>query len=207
MGAPSPRRVRMTGRLFASALRMRAALHVMIAAVRSIAPKAEVPASSPGIAGSWGGVPAGWPRRPHQSIPLLPSGPGGIFDLASRGTDGATIRRGPLAWPCDLRHGCLCANHETGGERGIRTPEARFRRLHTFQACSFNHSDTSPCLPDRGRTGPQILAVAGPYHKLNLPAAVAETGRGTISAQTEPVARCLISFSPASGARSVLPNS
>ena len=31
-----------------------------------------------------------------------------------------------------------------GGERGIRTPEARFRRLHTFQACSFNHSDTSP---------------------------------------------------------------
>lgn len=97
--------------------------------------------------------------------------------------------------------------HLSGGERGIRTPEARFRRLHTFQACSFNHSDTSPCLPDRGRTGPQILAVAGPYHKLNLPAAVAETGHGTISAQTEPVARCLISFSPASGARSVLPNS
>ena|GEM_PF-2065632 len=32
----------------------------------------------------------------------------------------------------------------SGGERGIRTPEARFRRLHTFQACSFNHSDTSP---------------------------------------------------------------
>ncbi len=34
--------------------------------------------------------------------------------------------------------------HLSGGERGIRTPEARFRRLHTFQACSFNHSDTSP---------------------------------------------------------------
>lgn len=34
----------------------------------------------------------------------------------------------------------------SGGERGIRTPEARFRRLHTFQACSFNHSDTSPDL-------------------------------------------------------------
>ncbi|CEE31547.1 conserved hypothetical protein [Xanthomonas citri pv. citri] len=95
----------------------------------------------------------------------------------------------------------------SGGERGIRTPEARFRRLHTFQACSFNHSDTSPCLYDCGRTGPQILAVAGPYHKLNLPAAVVETGRGTISAQTKPVARCLILFSPASGARSVLPNS
>jgi len=28
-----------------------------------------------------GDGPAGWPRRPHQSIPLLPSGPGGIFDL------------------------------------------------------------------------------------------------------------------------------
>ena len=37
-----------------------------------------------------------------------------------------------------------------GGERGIRTPEARFRRLHTFQACSFNHSDTSPG-PGRAR--------------------------------------------------------
>src|SRR3546814_12674337 len=31
-----------------------------------------------------------------------------------------------------------------GGERGIRTPEARFRRLHTSQACSFNNSDTPP---------------------------------------------------------------
>src|SRR4030095_9297225 len=40
-------------------------------------------------------------------------------------------------------------SHEDGGERGIRTPEARFRRLHTFQACSFNHSDTSP-LPENG---------------------------------------------------------
>ena len=43
----------------------------------------------------------------------------------------------------------------SGGERGIRTPEARFRRLHTFQACSFNHSDTSPdpaaLMPRQGR--------------------------------------------------------
>ena len=38
-----------------------------------------------------GGDPAGLPRRPRRSIPLLPSGPGGIFDLASRGADGATI--------------------------------------------------------------------------------------------------------------------
>src|SRR5678815_1420542 len=33
---------------------------------------------------------------------------------------------------------------ETGGEGGIRTREAGISRLHTFQACSFNRSDTSP---------------------------------------------------------------
>ncbi len=30
-----------------------------------------------------------------------------------------------------------------GGEGGIRTLDT-FSRIHTFQACSFNHSDTSP---------------------------------------------------------------
>ena len=80
-----------------------------------------------------GGGPAGWPRHPHQSIPLLPSGPGGVFNLASRGADRATIGLMRVA-----------PHLGTGGERGIRTPEARFRRLHTFQACSFNRSDTSP---------------------------------------------------------------
>ena len=30
-----------------------------------------------------------------------------------------------------------------GGERGIRTLDT-FNRIHTFQACSFSHSDTSP---------------------------------------------------------------
>lgn len=30
-----------------------------------------------------------------------------------------------------------------GGERGIRTLDTR-KRIHTFQACSFSHSDTSP---------------------------------------------------------------
>src|SRR6478736_901615 len=42
-------------------------------------------------------------RHPHRPIPLLPSGPGGIFDLASRGADGATIglfqRNGPPGGP------------------------------------------------------------------------------------------------------------
>src|SRR6185437_10454007 len=47
------------------------------------------------------------------------------FSIYRRGgTDGATI--------------------ETGGEEGIRTLEAGFSRLHTFQACSFDRSDTSP---------------------------------------------------------------
>lgn len=31
-----------------------------------------------------------------------------------------------------------------GGERGIRTPDT-VSRIHAFQACSFNHSDISPC--------------------------------------------------------------
>ena len=33
---------------------------------------------------------------------------------------------------------------KTGGESGIRTREAGFSRIHTFQACSFNHSDIAP---------------------------------------------------------------
>ena len=32
----------------------------------------------------------------------------------------------------------------SGGERGIRTLET-VPRLHTFQACAFDHSATSPC--------------------------------------------------------------
>ncbi len=32
---------------------------------------------------------------------------------------------------------------KNGGEMGIRTPDT-VARIHAFQACSFNHSDTSP---------------------------------------------------------------
>ena len=32
-----------------------------------------------------------------------------------------------------------------GGEMGIRTPDT-VARIHAFQACSLNHSDTSPTL-------------------------------------------------------------
>ena len=43
---------------------------------------------APTKAGSdWVAALAGWPRRPNQSIPLLPSGPGGVFNLSSRGAD------------------------------------------------------------------------------------------------------------------------
>jgi hypothetical protein len=34
---------------------------------------------------------------------------------------------------------------ESGGEEEIRTLDT-VSRIHTFQACSFNHSDTSPDL-------------------------------------------------------------
>ena len=43
----------------------------------------------------------------------------------------------PLSIPLDL------IGMNFGGERGIRTLDTR-KRIHTFQACSFSHSDTSP---------------------------------------------------------------
>src|SRR5690348_17147919 len=55
---------------------------------------------------------------------------------------------------------------QTGGEEGIRTLEAGFSRLHTFQACSFDRSDTSP---DRvvARGGLRRITGAGNAHKIN----------------------------------------
>ena len=44
-----------------------------------------------------------------------------------------------------------------GGEGGIRTREAGISRLHTFQACSFNHSDTSPRL---GKGGAEYITMS-----------------------------------------------
>ena len=42
-----------------------------------------------------------------------------------------------------------------GGEGGIRTLDTPFGRIHTFQACAFNHSATSPILRvGRERAGP-----------------------------------------------------
>ena len=40
-----------------------------------------------------------------------------------------------------------------GGERGIRTLDTR-KRIHTFQACSLSHSDTSPIGRDNNEKNP-----------------------------------------------------
>ena len=42
-------------------------------------------------------------------------------------------------------HGTSTRTIQSGGEGGIRTLDT-FTRIHTFQACSFNRSDTSPKL-------------------------------------------------------------
>ncbi len=203
MHAPSPRRARMTDRPYAWACSAAKDPRCLLLMNRE---KARAPASSPGVFRSWGWCPRRLTSAPASIDTVAAFRPWRDFrSSVARDRRGHHKTWATMPWP--WTRAISLQSHKTGGERGIRTPEARFRRLHTFQACSFNHSDTSPCLHDCGRTGPQILAVAGPYHKLNLPAAVVETGRGTISAQTKPVARCLILFSPASGARSVLPNS
>ena len=48
---------------------------------------------------------------------------------------------------CAMQKKSLDANpgflFEFGGERGVRTLDT-LSRIHTFQACSFSHSDTSP---------------------------------------------------------------
>ena len=137
------------------------------------------------------------PRHPNQRLPLLPSGPGGICHLSSRGTDGdhhgrhgvetcahkraKTGGEGGMAAPIQGAVGEKAADrpadvrarsrraqsnhrvltrpqhraepprvtsktcvHKTGGEGGIRTRDTGISRIHTFQACSLSHSDTSP---------------------------------------------------------------
>ncbi len=42
-----------------------------------------------------------------------------------------------------------------GGEEGIRTLDT-FSRIHTFQACSFSLSDTSPGVAYKGQRGATI---------------------------------------------------
>jgi hypothetical protein len=62
---------------------------------------------------------------------------------------------------CTFDRGTLCPTYskpfdllvrgtkqEIGGESGIRT-HGRVSPTHAFQACSFNHSDISPCLSNQ----------------------------------------------------------
>ena len=88
----------------------------------------------------------GWqPRQRHPGARItryrcfLPD-LAGFASYRREGADGAAIVRCGSWEPTGdtvLRY---------GGERGIRTLEAGFSHLHTIQACSFNHSDTSPDL-------------------------------------------------------------
>src|SRR5487761_61458 len=89
-------------------------------------------------------APPATPRHPNLSLPLLPSGPGGVCELSSRGDRRGHHRRGPWSPETDVEL-------QVGGESGIRTRDT-FYRIHTFQACSFNHSDTSPLVPATTRT-------------------------------------------------------
>ena len=83
-------------------------------------------------------APPATPRHPNHPLPLLPSGPGGVCGLSSRGDRRGHHRRS-ARWPGGQRR-----LSKTGGERGIRTLDTGISRIHTFQACSFNHSDISP---------------------------------------------------------------
>ena len=106
-------------------------------------------------------APPATPRHPSHSLPLLPSGPGGVCELSSRGDRRGHHRVGiealklAIQWPVSIK---------TGGERGIRTLDTGISRIHTFQACSFNHSDISPhaktILPVEGRQRSGRIAVS-----------------------------------------------
>ena len=39
-------------------------------------------------------------------------------------------------------------------------PSIRYKRIHTFQACSFNHSDTSPDRSGENASHPDALALS-----------------------------------------------
>ena len=89
-------------------------------------------------------APPATPRHPNHSLPLLPSGPGGVCELSSRGDRRGHHGRQAIMLGLLLRRPARPSHDSnSGGESGIRTRD-RFYPIHTFQACSFNHSDTSP---------------------------------------------------------------
>ena len=70
----------------------------------------------------------------------------GLQPIVAKAPTGATIEGlpGQRPQPCQASRRADRSDAETGGERGIRTLDTGFSRIHTFQACSFNHSDISP---------------------------------------------------------------
>ena len=118
-------------------------------------------------------VPPATSRHPNHSLPLLPSGPGGVCKLSSRENRRDHRRKRSYASGIHSAHpvprpaggfavqigSCRFVEpvifHFAGSnphpscykiwrrERDSN-PRSGITRLHTFQACSFNHSDTSP---------------------------------------------------------------
>jgi hypothetical protein len=73
-------------------------------------------------------------RHPNHSLPLLPSGPGGVCELSSREDRRSHHKIGDvIVWK----------SRKWRRERDSN-PRNGLTRLHTFQACSFNRSDISP---------------------------------------------------------------
>ena len=77
------------------------------------------------LASGKGDGPANDPRHPRHLIPLLPSGPGGVFKLVSRGADGATI---------DCCEEAVKPVAEQGVKVSMIRPRAQFRTVCARQA-------------------------------------------------------------------------
>ena len=86
-------------------------------------------------------APPATPRHPNHSLPLLPSGPGGVCELSSRGDRRGHHRRGLLQPGAPAG---AVAHFFQLAERAGFEPAIRGYRIHAFQACSLDRSDTSP---------------------------------------------------------------
>src|SRR5690606_230132 len=91
-----------------------------------------------------GDDPAGWPRRPRRSIPLLPSGPGGVFDLASRGADGATIETCARITTREKLAERGTAGAVANGTQSLSTCEDFSTRFSDLATCRGQHTPTTP---------------------------------------------------------------
>ena len=103
----------------------------------------------PAIAKAWAGGPPSLEARRADSVrrrPQQKARRASSFDgrrrppsLSYGGRERTASAVARIKKPAELR-----ASAGEGGEGGIRTRDT-LSSIHTFQACSFNHSDTSPC--------------------------------------------------------------